>query len=264
MGGYFSQRHGYASQRDIVVREDAPEALRAGLVAIARELGGNYQTVRAIVCDVLHRFPDQGNWSEIPNIRDEVIDLLSNCDWYRVYDAAEGLFRHFSRLQQGEQFSQRLNALFQEEGIGWQMARGQIVTRGDDEFESAIGGALRELGNANMGTGRNELEEARRDLSRRPEPDVTGTIQHCMAAMESAARFLANDPRATLGEILGRQASVLGIPRPLDEALIRMWGFGSEMGRHLREGRVPSREEAELLLGTTSILINYLLQTRHR
>lgn len=85
------------------------------------------------------------------------------------------------------------------------------------------------------------MEEARRDLSRRPEPDITGTVQHCMAGLESMARSLTNDPRATLGEILAREAAALGIPRPLDTALERMWGFASEMGRHLREGRVPSR-----------------------
>ena len=33
--------------------------------------------------------------------------------------------------------------------------------------------------------------EALRDISRRPEPDVTGSIQHVCAAMEATARDLA-------------------------------------------------------------------------
>lgn len=264
MGTHFSHRHGYAGQREITVREDAPEALRAGIADIARELGASYTDIRAVVCHVLHRFPDPGNWSEIPNVRDEVIELLQNCEWYRVYDTAEALFRYFSQRQLHGQFSNRLNALFREEGIGWQMTDGQVVTRGADEFENAVAGAVRQLGNANLPTARNELEEARRDLSRRPDPDITGTVQHCMAALEATARVLANDPRATLGELLGRQAVALGIPRPLDVALERMWGFASEMGRHLREGRNPSREEAELLIGTASTIINYVLQVRRR
>jgi hypothetical protein len=85
-----------------------------------------------------------------------------------------------------------------------------------------------------------------------------------MAALEATARVVANDPQATLGEIISRHSQDLSIPRPLDTALERMWGFASEMGRHLREGRNPNREEAELLLGTASALITYLLQVRNR
>lgn len=142
------------------------------------------------------------------------------------------------------------------------MVGGQVVTRGAEEFEHAVVAAVGELEDANLYTARTELQEARHDLSRRPEPDITGTIQHCMAALEATARVLANDPRATLGEIVGRRAAELGIPRPLDSALQQIWGYASEMGRHLREGRDPTREEAELLLGTASTMITYLLQRR--
>jgi hypothetical protein len=262
MGGPFSHRHGYTGEQEIIIREDAPEVLRAGLVNIGRDCGMTYHDVREVVCTALHRFPDPNNWSEVPNLRDEVIDLVRDCDWYRIYDIAESLHRYLSERGRGEQFAQRLNTLFQQEGIGWQMVDGQIVTRGAEEFEYAVVAAVAELGDANLLTAKSELEEARRDLSRRPEPDLTGTVQHCMAALEATARVLADNPRATLGEILGHHAADLGIPRPLDTALQQMWGYASEMGRHLREGRNPAREEAELLLGAASVMINYLLQRR--
>src|SRR4029077_19967160 len=44
-----------------------------------------------------------------------------------------------------------------------------------------------------------------------------------------------------------RHGAEIGIPKPLDTAIERMWGYASEMVRHLREGRVPAREEAEFL-----------------
>jgi len=152
-----------------------------------------------------------------------------------------------------------LNRLFEEDGIGWQIVNGQIVTRGDMEFEHAVGTAAVRLGDANLNTARQELEEARSDLSRRPRPDITGTIQHCMAALEATARVIANDQRATFGEILNRYRDTLGIPRPLDTALGQIWGYASEMGCHLREGRNPDRREAELLLGMAATTISYLL-----
>ena len=260
MSGPFSHRHGYGAQQEITIREDAPEVLRAGLISIGREFGMNYHELREAVCTALRRFPDPGNWSEVPNVRDEVFELVRSCEWYHVYDIAEGLYRYLSEQRRGEEFAQRLNALFQLEGIGWQMVGGQIVTRGAEEFEHAVSAAVAQLGDANLHTARAELQEARRDLSRRPEPDITGTVQHCMAALEATARVLAAEPRATLGEIVGRHAVDLGIPRPLDTALQQMWGYASEMGRHLREGRNPARKEAELLLSTASAMINYLLQ----
>src|SRR4029077_3250348 len=90
---------------------------------------------------VLRRRPNEGNWSEVPNIRDEVNALISECEWYRVYDISEGLYRYLSMHRRENEFSERLNRLFEEDGIGWQMVEGQIVTRGDVEFEHAVTGA---------------------------------------------------------------------------------------------------------------------------
>jgi len=260
----FSQRHGYHTRREIVVREDAPEPLRAGLLGIPRDMGLSYNQMREVICPVLHTFPDSYNWSEIPNLRDEVIELVRECDWYRVYDICEAIYRYLSQRGEGPEFAERLNLLFEEHGIGWQMQDGQIVTRGPEEFEHAVSQAMTTLVQAGYHTPKTELEEARRDLSRRPDPDVTGAVQHCMAALECTARTLSNDPSATLGRIMQNHAIALGIPRPLDSAIEKVWGYASEIGRHLQEGRTPSREEAELLLGMAAAVITYLLQKTPR
>ena len=63
-------------------------------------------------------------------------------------------------------------------------------------------------------------------------------------------------PRPTLGEILDRHPGA--VPRPLDEALAKMWGYASEMARHLREGREPSYEEAELAVMMSAGVVTYL------
>ena len=43
------------------------------------------------------------------------------------------------------------------------------------------------------------------------------------------------------------------VPRPLDESLSRLWGYASEMARHIREGRTPNRSEAELAVTVASV-----------
>jgi len=82
------------------------------------------------------------------------------------------------------------------------MIDGQIVTRGDQEFERVVVQAAFQIEAAGLRTAKTEVEEARADLSRRPEPDITGTVQHCMAALECVAREVSHDERATLGEII--------------------------------------------------------------
>jgi hypothetical protein len=48
------------------------------------------------------------------------------------------------------------------------------------------------------------------------------------------------------------------VPSPLDDSIIKAWGYASEMARHIREGRVPDREEAELVVGLSGNIITYL------
>jgi hypothetical protein len=39
--------------------------------------------------------------------------------------------------------------------------------------------------------------------------------------------------------------------------LRKAWGFASEMGRHIREGRQPDRKEAELIVGLAVTISTY-------
>ena len=79
-----------------------------------------------------------------------------------------------------------------------------------------------------------------------------------MASLECVARDLTGDPRANLGEILKKQSDL--IPKPLDEAVKKAWGYASEHARHIREGRNPSLEEAELIVGICASVTTYLIK----
>ena len=72
------------------------------------------------------------------------------------------------------------------------------------------------------------------------------------------AREATNDARATIGEILRRYPDI--VPRPLDESLSRMWGYASEMARHIREGRTPGRSDVELVVTVAAAVCTYLAQ----
>ncbi len=62
--------------------------------------------------------------------------------------------------------------------------------------------------------------------------------------------------KATLGEIMKRYPDI--VPRPLDVAIEKAWGYASENARHVREGRESTFEEAELVVGMVAALATYL------
>jgi hypothetical protein len=133
---------------------------------------------------------------------------------------------------------------------------GEIATRGTETFEANVNSAVEALGTSGRVMARHEIHEALGDLSRRPEPDLTGAIQHAMAALECVARDVCGDERATLGEIIKRYPDT--IPKPLDESVAKAWGYASEMARHIREGHSPARKDVELIVGLAATVATFL------
>ncbi len=261
----FSKRYGYqqAYVKEIVVREDAPFELRAALIQIAYECGFRPTSLRSVMCRVLRKKPDVNNWSDFPNVDGEVHALVHECKWYQVYDIIEEIYSFMLETPfsyNADRFEAEINDYFCENGIGWKISRGRLEIRGPEAFEDALNTAERELDNNEFRTARKELHEARRDLSRRPTADITGGIQHSMAALECVAREACGDTKATLGEIMKRYPNI--VPRPLDEAVSKIWGYASENARHVREGREATFEEAELVVGMVAAIATYLARKR--
>ena len=260
----FSRRNRYRGPaKEITVREDAPEGLRqAVLDTLRNKFGWAPSALRDAICGVLRVRPDTGNWSEYPNIWDEVQNLMYGCEWFKVYDIIEALLAQLAAndrqrgSEDAQHFADEINAVFIEDGIGWQLVDGQIVTRGPEAFETVVKEAPAALNETGRPTAANHLHEAIQDLSRRPNADLPGAIYHAMGAMECVARDLSGEPKATLGQILKKHPGLL--PPPLDTALTQIWGYASDEARHVREGRNPNREEAELLVGLAAALATYL------
>lgn len=259
----FSKRNRYSGgAKEITIREGAPENLRYVVLQTAVDLGWAPSSLRTVICRVLRVPPDSGNWSEYPNIWGEVESLMYRCDWYKVYDIIEGMYARFARndaenrQQDAVQFAAAINSFFEEEGIGWQLVDGQIVTRGTEAFEAVVSEATEALQASERPTAANHLHEALQDLSRRPQPDLAGAVYHAMGALECLARDVTGDPKATLGEVLKRNPGLL--PKPLDSALSQVWGYASNEARHVEEGREPGRDEAELVVGLCAAVSTYL------
>lgn len=253
----FSSRHGHRPEpAEISVRDDAPASLRNAIPLIAKSAGMTPKAIREIVCEVLLTKPDEDNWSEYPNVWNEVNQLIEECPWFRVYDIAEALYAHLAERYAGEAdiFEQKLNEFFIEKGIGWKLADGEIFFRGSEVFAETTADAVTALGDAGHAAAAREVREALHDISRRPEPDVTGAIQHVIAALECTARDVTGKPNATLGKLVPE----LDLPPPLDAAVTKLWGFASDRARHIREGEEVSIDEAQLVVSVACSLCVFL------
>jgi hypothetical protein len=170
----FSKRNGLFTlkEKEITIREDAPEGLRGYIKMAFYEINKNPSDLRSITSRALKIPPDSDNWSELPNIDYEVGNHLNNCEWYQVYDIIELIIQKLNPIE-NEIFSKEINEYFVTNGIGWKIVNGLIETRGDEVFETAVDNVVTVLETANLQTAKTEIREALNDLSRRPSPDIT-------------------------------------------------------------------------------------------
>ena len=219
--------------------------------------------MRQVVCEVLLERPDSENWSD-PIIQREVDCLLNEADWHEFYDIAEALYEvakesSWHNSAAAKKFERRLNDFFVENGIGWELCNGKITYRGSEAFEKSTHEVPDRLDESGFQSAAKEMREALKDISRRPDPDITGAIQHAMAALEVAAREVTSQPKPTLGKLV----SALGLPEPLDQAVSKIWGYASEHGRHiLEQQQTPSPAEAELIVSVAGALCAFIAQRR--
>jgi hypothetical protein len=260
----FSRRFGYSaaqSDNEIATREDATEHFRHAVVRLAKKLGTTPSRIRETVCDVLLRAPNPQNWGG-ENVWEEVVDLVEHCPWPKVYEIAEAIYNLYSQggyRDHALNYQTELNDFMVEAGVGWKLVDGRFEFRGPAEFENSIAQAEELAVAQGYPDAASEFREAVADLSRRPKPDITGAIQHSLTGLECVVRSIVGNQKATLGELLKKEKETLNLPAPIETILEKAWGHASEVGRHVREGRMPTLEEAELLVAISSAAARFLL-----
>ena len=103
-----------------------------------------------------------------------------------------------------------------------------------------------------------EIREAVNDLIR-SDPDLTGSVQHSVAGLESAARAVSGRGN-NLGTLLRVYHLDLGLDEPRASAIVKqVWSLGSAKGRHLREGGRPNRTEANAIVSDVLAALGEML-----
>lgn len=189
------------------------------------------------------------------------------CEWFRIYDLIEDRFErldfHDTELRNADEefqaypFQRNINDYFEYAGIGWKLAGGKIVARGDDAFERTVQTAEVELKNGGRTTAADCIEDAIRNLSFRPKPRLGAAVARATNAMECVLHDITGEERMTFGDYLQRYPDLF--PGGLAKTFGGLWGYASNEGaRHGKEGVEPPREETEFIVAIVASLTTYL------
>ena len=118
----------------IEYREEASSELRGAVLMLARAVGMKPSAIREVICGILLVTPDADNWSEYPNIWDEVVWLMEDAPSRKVYIIVEALHTELAARRRNDsrsaaEFDRRLNDFLVENDIGWELRDGKITPR---------------------------------------------------------------------------------------------------------------------------------------
>lgn len=241
--------------------EEAPDALRYFVMKHLEKAHSGYaDQAAAILEDFLHRpglrtgFYNPYN----PTNWKRMYELLRDFEWWQVYDFLEFMAVREEKNRWGnEQFINEVNAELEKENIPYRMNYdGAIAYRGSESFAASVATATEVLVSTGRLTAANEIHKAVEDLSKRRNPDLTGAVQHAMAALECVANDVCGEEGETLGDVIKRHQDKF--PEPLGTAVSKLYGFASNRGRHLTEGQEPELKEVELVVGIAATVATYL------
>lgn len=188
-----------------------------------------------------------------PIIQDNYSDVLTICE----YITGSVFYYNINQLINCEQ---ELNALFEEEFVGYRMIAHEITpiineveineikTSLDIEFEGC----------------KSHIKKGLSLLSDREKPDYKNSIKESISAVESICQIICKDDKATLGKALNKlEESGIKLHKSLKEAFSKLYGYTSDEGgiRHA-EGLFESNvsfEDAKFMLVTCCAFVNYLV-----
>ena len=232
-----------------VIYDDAPEQLRYGLREVLDDLGYERPSAqRAILCKALRRIPDPYNWSDYPNVDNEVSDLIAVEPWYKFFDALERIPKSLAEEDISSYFD-KMNALFNEEQIGYRFESGAIIRLGTEEFHTTVRVAQLALRGERFAEPRRQFELGLDFRNRRPT-DWANAIKEAVNSVEGVLQVIYGRPGVSMTTIISEN-----LPADLPSGIKKLFrslysqGSGTVGARHASIGGTePTGPRAELAL----------------
>lgn len=191
--------------------------------------------------------------------------LIMNCHWWQFYDVCELLWQGLEGKREKDSLSNEINTLFREEHLGFELRDGKVEKTGSAFTDARVKEARYLLKEPEFKGADEHFEKALKALNTRPNPDVENCIKDAVSAIESVGRISVNDDKALLSDIIKSMARSKIIPKPLDEAIQKVYAYrGDQPG--VAHGLVGTSKvtiaEAEFVLAMSAAIIIYLVKKR--
>lgn len=268
----FSERKGFTSTSNIVLRDEMSEEVKNAILSCyCRFCQSLTYTTRTIPQDIdeelwihffnksLRDFFDGSYYTPVfePYIVDDQII------WYQKLDMLEYVCRWLSKRSNFgsnylNDFEKSLNFEFERLNYGYRIVNHMVTDVTSEEELKSIEMAIEE----SKDNVKEHLDKAIENYSKRPDPDCRNSIKESITAVEAVCRQLtgADDLNKAL-----KQLNEKGIPihERFKDGIRSFYNFTNQEDtgiRHalMKEGYTPSKAEAYFMLVSCSAFINYL------
>jgi len=265
----FSSRYNVRGAPEGPIYDDIPDTARMGFLYIFEETEHRLYKHEIIkeYCEAirLERSVRDSLLQESGTNKTKTIESwIENNSWWEFLDLCELFYLYFDRnlsLFRGR-FSEKLNSLFREEKIGYEMREGKIERVGNEYTGQYITEARKLLKDEKYIGAQQHFEKALGYINVRPNPDVENCVKDAVAAIESVGRTITGNEKALLNDIVKNMVANGVIPQPLDQVIQKLYAYrGNQPG--VAHGAVGASQvtidEAEFVLAASAATIIYLV-----
>lgn len=181
----------------------------------------------------------------------QIRNYFFGCPWNEVYDFIEFVLATYSRSMQ--RLPGLVNRVLERESAGYRVVSGHVVDITSEQELEMLEEAIRDTRFAGVAA---HLERALELLADRENPDYRNSIKESVSAIESMARVVAENPKATLPDALKALEKNGRLHTALKEGFVKLYSYTSdEQGiRHamLDEPVITAADARFFLLSCTS------------
>lgn len=180
--------------------------------------------------------------------------------WHATYDFIE-FCAEYGPPSLKNRFIEICNKFLERESSAYRFINGQITEITSDAEIESVESAL--SSRALAAGAKHHLDTALKLLNNRTNPDYRNSIKESISAIESLAKNLTNDDKATLGKALKTLENQKTIHPSLKSAFTALYGYTSDAEgiRHaLLEESTLTKADAKFMLVACSAFINYLTE----
>jgi hypothetical protein len=176
--------------------------------------------------------------------------------WNEVYDLLEYLIQ--PEVLRSRFLSTALNSVLEREGSGYRIVGNLFVDIVSEQEVAMLDAALRDTKFAGVTV---HLRRALELLADRDNPDYRNSIKESISAIESMAKIVSGQPKATLGEALRVLERDGQMHKALKEGFLKLYGYTNDEDgiRHamLEEPTLTAADAKYFLMSCTSFA-NYI------